>query len=52
MIPETPEVKADEAPNSSAIGEATFLSTFTQMGQESLEPPRGTRGVRVGPLAG
>lgn len=35
--------KADEALNSSAIGEAVSLSTFTQMGQEALEPPRGTR---------
>lgn len=35
--------KADEALNSSAIWEAAFLSTFTPMGQEALEPPRGTR---------
>lgn len=48
MIPETPEVKADEARNSFVIREPAFLLAVTWMGQEALKPPRGTRGQGEG----
>lgn len=48
MIPETPEVKAYEALNSFVIREPVFLLAVTQMAQEALEPPRGTRGLGGG----